>query len=395
MDTVSNFFGRYWRVLAVGLFLVVLSYVLLFRGLSTLTDGYSKTELLSREQSSSLSTILHQPANAPYKLLVWLGLKLNHHNLVVTRVAAALLAIGVAGLFYWVAVHWYSKRVSFLVSVLFVSSSGFLHFGRYGTALILQMATLLLISAVLLHRRSRHETLAAYLLAIILAICLYIPGFLWFELVGLLVLHTFIRQELAKMGSVHTGIISAIFVLLIVPLLWAGVHDLHVFRVVGGLPPAVPTIRTMFENALHLGSSIIYRGYWPPEYWLYGAPLLNIAEVVLFITGLIVLVRRPLLRQNYYLIGTLAVSTVLIILGGSVTIAMLVPLVYLTIAGGIFYLLDQWMTVFPRNPVARATGFTLILILATFSALYHLQAYYTAWPNSPETKAVYTIESQR
>jgi hypothetical protein len=125
---------------------------------------------------------------------------------------------------------------------------------------------------------------------------------------------------------------------------------------------------------------------------MYGAPLLNVGESVLFIAGLILLVKRPILRGNYFLLGTLIVSTILIVIGGSATIAMLTPLIYLTIAGGLFYMLDQWLTVFPRNPIAKYSGVLLLMTLVSFSILYHLRAYYTAWPNAPETKVVYSVK---
>ncbi|MCA9327677.1 hypothetical protein KDA14_04070, partial [Candidatus Saccharibacteria bacterium] len=180
--------------------------------------------------------------------------------------------------------------------------------------------------------------------------------------------------------------------MIISPLLWVGLHNSTIVLSVLGLPSTFPSLSGLLHETLHLGSSIIYRGYWSPAYWLYGAPLLNVGEVVLFIAGLFMLINKPILRQNYFILGALIVGSALVILRGSVTIALLVPLVYLVIAGGIYYLLDQWLTVFPRNPVARYIGIGLICILAAFSAMYHLRAYYTAWPSNPKTKQVYTIK---
>lgn len=392
MENILNFLNRYWRLLLVGVFVALLAYVFLFRGLNTLTGSlYSQTEIQSQQQSASLTTIYHNPVNAPYKALVWLGLKLGHHSILVTRVAAASLAVGVAVLFYWVALHWYSKRVALMATVLFVSSSGFLHIGRYGTGLILQMATLALISCVFLYRRTKHEYIMAYLLLAVLAAILYIPGMVWFELIGLYIMRKRILQLFRKMGRVHTGLIWGLGIVLLAPLLWVSAHNTSILREIAGLPASIPSLKQLAENTLHLVSSVGYRGYWPTEFWLYGAPLLNIGEVILFITGFVLLLKKPILRGNYFLLGALVVSTVLILLGGSATIAMLTPLAYLTIAGGLFYLLDQWLSIFPRNPIARFTGIALIGVLGFFSVLYHIGAYYTAWPNAPETKAVYTV----
>ncbi|MCA9326923.1 hypothetical protein KDA14_00155, partial [Candidatus Saccharibacteria bacterium] len=91
MEKILSFFEKYWKLLAVGLFVVGLSYILLFRSLGSLLPGYNVAEVSSKAQSISLHTIYENPVDAPYKLLVWVGGKLNHQSLLVTRVAAALL----------------------------------------------------------------------------------------------------------------------------------------------------------------------------------------------------------------------------------------------------------------------------------------------------------------
>ena len=394
MEKLSNLFTRYWKPLIIVSGIALLAYILLFRQIGGLTGGnYSVGEQVSQVHANSLRTIYNDPVNAPYKLLVWTGLKLGHHSLLITRIAASVIAIGVAVLFYWVAVHWYSKRVALLSSIIFIGSSGFLHIGRYGSALILQMASVVLISCVLLYRRAKHERIATYFLVGLLMACLYIPGMFWFELFGLILLRKKIWQLSGRLGILHSLALAALSIGLLIPVVWASVHSTSSLRELLALPASIPTFSQIFENAKQLGGSLIYRGYYSPEYWLYGAPLLNVIDITLFITGIFVVLHRPMLRGNYYVLGALLVSVVLILLGGGATIAMIVPLLYLIIAGGIYYLLDQWLTVFPRNPVARAIGIAIICIIAGFSAFYHVRAYYVAWPQAPETKQVYTIKS--
>lgn len=392
MEKLLNFLSTHWRLLLTALGLALITYILLFRGISTLTGNYAAPEVNARNQSISVKTIYNHPVNAPHEALVWVGIKLGHNGIAVTRVASAIIATVAAILFYWVAIHWYSKRVALVSTILFVSSSGFLHFGRYGDAQILQMATLVLISCVFLFRRARQEKLAAYGIVAVLAACLYIPVIVWFELIGLVLMRHRILYLFRKLGQLHTSLLILFGTLLTLPLLIRFIIEPESLRVILGLPSSIPAPALLLDNFMHLCSSIVYKGYWPTEYWMYGAPLLNAAESILLIAGLIMLVRRPILRGNYYLIGTLVTSTVLITLGGSATIALLVPLIYLTIAGGIYYLLNEWLKVFPKNPIARYTGMTLLMALAVFSVLYHFRAYYTAWPNAPETKSVYTIK---
>lgn len=148
MERTLNFLSTHWRLIAASIGLAFVAYVLLFRGISSLTVDYAATEIQTKQEASSLRLVFDNPINAPYKVLAWTGQKLGHNSIAVTRVASATFAVAVAVLFYWVATHWYSKRVALLSSLLFVCSSGFLHIGRYGGALILQMATLVLISCV-------------------------------------------------------------------------------------------------------------------------------------------------------------------------------------------------------------------------------------------------------
>ena len=393
MNTKQNFIQRHWRLILLATGVAALAYFVLFRQLGGLTHAYSTHELASQTQSSSLHTIATSPVNAPYDLLVWAGIKLGHHSLLITRIAAATIAMGMAVLFYWVGLHWYSRRVALISSVLFVGSSGFLHAGRYGTALILQMATLVLIAAVLLHRRARNETLTAYFIVAILALCLYVPGIFWLELLGLVLLHRHIWRLFRRLGRLHSVFIVLLGIGLVIPIVLAGSGHHVVFQQILAIPQHLPTVAMIWDHARQLGGAIVYRGYYSPEFWLYGAPLLNIAEIVLFIAGAFVIVRPPYLRGNYYLAGAVFLSVILNLLGGGATIVMLIPLIYLVIAGGVYYLLDQWMTIFPRNPIAQSLGVGLVCVVAGFSVYYHLQAYYVAWPQAPETKQVYTIKS--
>ena len=393
MDTVLTFFSRRWRFLIVCLLIGIFAYILLFRGLNTLTGGlYAQPETVSQQQSWTFSNILQNPVNAPHKLLTLSVIAFDNHNILVTRAVSASLAGMFALLFYWIALHWYSKRVALLATIMFVSSSGFLHIGRYGTGMVLQMATLIVIGCILLYRRTKHETRMLYLVVSLLSLCLYIPGIIWFEIIGLIVMRKRMLHIIRKINKKHFLGLGLLVILLVSPLVAAVISNTSTLRDVFAIPVHIPSANDLLQNLIHLMSSVFYRGYWPHEYWLHGAPLLTIAEGTLFVAGLLVLAQRPILRGNYFLLGSLILSTLLITFGGSVTIAMLIPLVYLTIAGGIYYLLNEWLSIFPRSPVARFTGVALLTVLVATSVMYHLNAYYTAWSNAPETKATYVIK---
>lgn len=83
------------------------------------------------------------------------------------------------------------------------------------------------------------------------------------------------------------------------------------------------------------------------------------------------------------------IGAILIALGGSLDLSIVMPIVYLWIAAGIAYLLQQWLVVFPRNPIARGIGYGLIIIAVSLSCAYNLRAYFVAYPHDPTNQSVF------
>lgn len=385
----------YWLYILLGVAVLFTAYFLLFRGLYGLTNGqYAATEIASQQQSSSLRTILESPVNAPYELLVWLGLKLDHHSILVTRIAAVLWAIPLAALFYFIALQWYKPRVAAAGTLMFITSSGFLHAARYGTAMVLQMTPILLLASVFLYKKvpEEYKKWVAFITIAIVTSLLYVPGMVWLIFAGAIILWRRIYPTIKSYGVLHLLLLGCMVLLLVAPLIYAAVHNPRTLLDIAGIPAQMPTFHSLLEEAKHLVLSFAYHGYWPSEYWLYSAPLLNIAEAVLLLTGAWFMCRRPMVRGNYFLLAALVFAGALVMLRHTVTVALLVPIVYFLIAGGMQLMLNEWKTVFPRNPFAAVLSTGLIGALVLFSVVYHLRAYYIAWPNAPETKAVYNIK---
>lgn len=394
MERIGRFISRHrlhFLLLAGGM---VLSYFLLAHNLSSLTNGqYTASELHTKQVSTSMRSIIENPVNAPYKVLVWAGMKLGVDSLLVTRLVSVLFALPIIGVFYLVAKHWYAPRIAVIGTMLFATSGGFLHFARYGTPEILQMAPLVLLAGLLLLRATPQRYRMLYMFAFTALVCisLYIPGVVWLGLVGVLLLKNRIVAVIRSLGIWRGALVPLLALIILAPLVYSITKDFALLKQFAGLPDQIPTLASIGDEVRHLGASLVYRGYWPADYWLVGAPLLNIGEIALFVAGAWFLLRRPMIRGNYYLIIALAVSSVFIVLQGSIGIAVLIPLLYLVITGGLHLLVDDWMKVFPRNPFANALSMVLVSLLAGFSVLYHTRAYYLAWPGAPETKGAYTI----
>lgn len=98
---------------------------------------------------------------------------------------------------------------------------------------------------------------------------------------------------------------------------------------------------------------------------------------------------RYKLDRTKLLAGIFIVGSLLVALGGGVTISFLMPFVYIVVAGGVALMLQQWSTVFPRNPVAKTLATTLMSIVVALVAFYHINHYFIAWPNAPETHSAF------
>jgi hypothetical protein len=92
------------------------------------------------------------------------------------------------------------------------------------------------------------------------------------------------------------------------------------------------------------------------------------------------------------LLGSMFIlGAVLFALGGPVPFTVLVPIAYLFVVAGIAYLLHEWLSVFPRNPLARSLGYGVLALAVTLSCTYNLRAYFIAWPHSRTTVTTFHV----
>jgi hypothetical protein len=156
-----------------------------------------------------------------------------------------------------------------------------------------------------------------------------------------------------------------------------------------GLPQHLHSIGTMAANFGHTLLAIGIQSEGTPDLWLGHAPLLDIIQLILAAIGIYACARRFRSGRNPFLLLGLLLGIVLISFGGPVAIGLLLPFLYLLVASGLFKLLNDWLAVFPRNPIARFTGIFIACALVFFSVLYQWRAYFIAWPHNTTTRATF------
>ncbi|HSX16036.1 MAG TPA: hypothetical protein VLF40_04555 [Candidatus Saccharimonadales bacterium] len=391
-EPLKRLFFRFWRPGLLVLSLATIAYLLYFRRLGLLLPGYSTNELQTFTSSTDWHKLVNNPVDLPYKLLVWLFSAIGHHSILAARVVAACFGTLAALTFFLVIRGWYTFRVAFLGTVLFATSAGFLHSARMGTAEILQMAVLGLLAFVGWYRENRdHRPLIGYGLAAILALLWYVPGMLWLELFGALVAWKIVVHQLRRVPLKHTLGWSGVFLAVLAPLIYASVRDPGILLAAGGLPNSLSDITHWPQNALDAVLSVGIRSDGNPLHWVGHVPLLNAAELVLGAIGLYYYVYQERSMQAWYLTGSVFICWLLISFHGSVGFAAVLPLFYLFIIHGLDHFLVRWMTVFPRNPIARLTGIGVVSLLLFFSVLYQTRAYFVAWPHNTAVRAAYSL----
>ena len=392
LTRLRQLFFRVWRPSVLILTLAAVVYLLYFRRLALLLPGYSAVELNSYFMSSSWHLISANPVNAPYFVPLWLFTAVAHHGLLATRAVAACFGTLAVVAFFIIIRPWYSFRIASLGTLLFATSAGFLHITRLGTPYVLQMGLLALFLCVLWYRRDRsHRTLITYVLVVVSGLLWYIPGLLWFEVLGAILLWPILLRQLQRAPKVHLANWALLLLVVLAPLIRAVVGNPHLLLTATGLPSSLNALPDVAANFYHAVLSIGIRGNGNPLLGVGHLPLLNAAELILGAVGAYAYLYRERSLRTVFLVGALAISLILMSFNPNTGFAALVPLLYFFIVHGLDHLLGRWFTVFPRNPIARITGVAVACCLLFFSIFYQVRAYFIAWPHTTATKQTFNL----
>jgi hypothetical protein len=374
----------YWKPLAS--FAAVFAFIsgeLLWR-LNSLLPGYSATEIQAFQQSQQLSAIWEAPLNAPYHILTHL-FSLITSGPIATRLASVTIAWFTIVVFCALLYRWYGTRTALIGTLLFGSSSWFLHTGRLGSPQVCFLAVVTLVALGVWIREEKGG--AAVILGLAVATGLmYTPGMVWLIATGLLWQWKHIDTAFKKhLGSVTIG--AAIFLVGLAPLAYKFYKMPELIRPWLGLPDSWQTPLQYLQNFAEVPLSLFVRGQENPELWLGRLPVLSIFSIVAFIIGMYIFYKYLKLARVKLLVALALLGSVLIALSdGIIPLTVLVPFVYTVVALGATYMIDLWLRVFPRNPIARAIGIGCFSVLLVSVCLYNMRSYYIAWPQATITR---------
>lgn len=380
----------------------VITYAALIAGLvsvlwillGTLLPGLSAPEVFARFQASSWHRILANPLYLPHKLLTYSLILLGQTGAFWLRSVSALFGAVFAIMFFQITKTWYSQRIAIMATSLFVVSAWFLHFARLGTPDVLYLVSIGIVwIGVSLHRHQHRINFCRLLMySFILVTALYTPGYIYL-LIPLIIWQ---RKQLAAGFAtipIYVRILAVLGDLLAAaPLIYSfALHPSLIRQWL--LIPAAFAPKDWFWNAVNIPIWLAWRGPTNPVYWLSKVRLLDMLTLTMVFLGLYTYWHYRALDRSRAVIGIIIVAIIISVFNGWLTLAIALPAIMLLAASGLALLLQQWFTIFPKNPLARGAGILLVATLVCLAVLYNVRAYFIAWPRNPVTVQAFRIRS--
>lgn len=368
--------------------LALLVFIIIF--LSHIPEQTAPIEHLTYLESNQLKLILDDPLNAPYKLAVYLASSVSKSVLAVRSISILFLFMTTLTMYYTFRL-WHAKKAALLATAAFGTNAVVLSIGRLGTPLIMVFGWFIFTGMLLwqIHGKSNRVIPALVLLSV--SFLLYTPGALWFFIV-----FTFFYWDRFKRAFKNVklaSVILAAFIALTVmsPLLYAFVRTPSLASDWLLLPDSF-TLKDIVRSALEVPSAFIYTMAREPLLTVGKLPVFDLASGFLFLIGLYAYHKKLQLDRTRLIIAMGLVGVIIGAFGdGLMGMAVLLPFAYSVVAAGIEFLIDEWNGVFPKNPFAKSFGLIAVTTVVLFSCYYQLTRFLVVWPQTPETRATYSL----
>jgi hypothetical protein len=375
-----------WQPLVLAVISILVLLFVGFYKLESITNSQlSPQEVANLETASSVEAIINNPLFLPYKVGQFVIFNFIADSIYLARALVALFGVGLVLLFYLLARHWFSPRIAWMTSLMLATSGLFLNFARLAVPdILLPLALLALLGCAWWLNTTNHIRTALFGTVILCTFALYIPGIIWFVILAIFTQHRHVRRLLRHIPSYSTAGFAFVLLVLLLPLFRAFYLDPSLILSWLALPTSID-LAVVIKEFIFVPASLIVRSLSNPVFNLGRLPYIDILTICLAILGFYAFILRFELVRTKTLIGSTVIAWALIAVSDTVSIVIILPLLYLTVASGIMLLLHQWFTIFPKNPIARFIGITLVLTAISISLFYNINRYYMAWANSPVT----------
>lgn len=384
----SKLFSR--EVSGLLLALLLLTGLLLYK-LGSLVHGLSGQEISTATSAVGWHGIYHNAFYLPLKVArSVVFVVFPDHGQTLTRLPNTLFGAAATLALYYLLRAWHGKRTALLLGILFATSAWTLHVSRLASFDVLYLAALplLLLSNHLFHKHPGNPLIIIGSLLLWLSL-LYVPGLVWLVALNTYWLWEDLLTAAKQMQQLWQQLTVTFLVILSLPLLVVQLLRSGSFVAWLGLPAHWPSLVHLGKQFVGVFVHLFVRGPQYPQLWLARSPILDIFSLVMCVIGLYFYATHLEAFRSRLLMSFAAIGIILVALGGSVPLSLLVPLLYISVAAGIAYILHEWLQVFPLNPLARGLGIGLIFAAVGLATIYNLRAYFVAWPHNQATPAIF------
>ncbi len=389
-----------WKFSLIVLAVVVILSLLLTYKLGSLVGGLSQSEAevkaLLAGDNLHIGEVIREPLFLPYEGLQYLLQFTPFTGPAGIRSIGALFGLLSVMAMFYIFKKWYTLRIAALGSILYATTSWFLHTLRFANESASYLLLPLLVAAMIALQAKARSRLAMACALVFGLSALYISGVILFLLPAVIIKRKVIIKALRSQPLWYKLVIAGIGVLLLSPLAvmiakpLPGSSALSNLAQLFGLPgEGLHSIKAMvFTLKDRLADIFVYNTSGPlfaPGH----LPWFDICTAVLVAIGAVQFARYWRLDRSKLIAILGLLSLVLIALGGPVSSVILLPFLFLFAVEGLKWLLEIWLEIFPRNPFARGFAVSIICLLTFSVSFYQVNKYYFAWGKAPETRQVF------
>lgn len=368
--------------------LAVISGLMLYQ-LGELLPGLSQAEVDTFHSASSLGAITDNMVNAPYKIAVFVSTHV-FDSVFGLRLTGAVLGILAIIIFYLLARRLFTGYVSLASTIMFATSTLVLSVTRQATPNVMLLSVLALVGTGFFLRFNKRPDIAWILVAVVVGLTIYVPGMLFFIVAAAIWQFKHARKSFEQLEPQFIIATSVILSLLCVPLVINLIREPYLWRAFLALPDEFPPIMEMLEFAGRAVAGLLALAPFGQSFWLGRQPVLDAFAIAMLFYGTYWLNRQYRLDRLWTMAGIFFLSMAWIaVTRNSLGVVLFIPFTYIVIGIGIQNFTNQWMKVFPKNPIARMFGGLLILVAIGFSVNFQSHRYFVAWPNNEQTKVVF------
>ena len=375
-----------WPLILLGLLLGIFSIGLLTFQLNSLVPGYAPIELqhqqIVAEQSiGGQRTLLQYPLYLPFQIGLYVLQILNLDAIRMVSVVIGLISIAAV---FSIVKRWHTMRVSILITILYASSASLLHTARLAD----ETSSLLLIPVIfalgLYFKDIRSPAIRLAFLIIGAILFLYIPGLIWVAICLALLYRKKTLERIKSVTPINAVIYGTAGLILVSLLLIAFViNPSLITEWLGVRSDDTTTIYSFIGNIVQAVQNLFIWSSLPVSRWVGNAPIVDTFVTVCFLLGCYYYVLLRKLERVKVLTAVLLGLLIVAGLGGPFMSFAIVPFVYIIAAAGMSLLLQQWFTVFPKNPIARYFAISVVVICVGATSLYNVHRYFVVWPRTP------------